>query len=79
MDILELARRQERVVITQDLDLSTLLALGGHACPSLITLRLTARTRILLEVLPQFDEVLREGCAMTIEDATLRVRRLPAV
>jgi len=84
VEILELARRQGRAVITHDLDFSTLLALGGHARPSLITLRLTstdpdAVTRRLLDVLPQFDELLREGCAMTIEDATLRVRRLPIV
>lgn len=82
VDILELARRQERAVITQDLDFSTLLALSGHARPSLVTLRLTATdpdtvTQRLLEVLPQCDEVLCEGCAITIEDATLRVRRLP--
>ncbi len=40
-EILELARRQDRVVVTQDLDFSALLALGGHARPSLVTLRLS--------------------------------------
>lgn len=39
-EILELARREERVVVTQDLDFSALLALAGFSRPSLITLRL---------------------------------------
>jgi len=40
-EILELARRQDRVMVTQDLDFSALLALGGYDRPSLITLRLS--------------------------------------
>ena len=40
-EILELARNDNRVIITQDLDFSALLALGGHDRPSLITLRLS--------------------------------------
>jgi predicted nuclease of predicted toxin-antitoxin system len=81
-DILQLARRQGRVVVTQDLDFSALLALGGHDRPSLITLRLYASdpetvTRRLLDVVPRVETELREGCAVTIEDATFRIRRLP--
>ena len=41
-EILQLARQQGRVMVTQDLDFSALLALGGHDRPSLITLRLYA-------------------------------------
>ncbi len=37
-EILELARREGRVLITQDLDFSALLALSGHHQPSLVTL-----------------------------------------
>ena len=40
-EVMELARQQGRVVITQDLDFSAVLALGGHDRPSLITLRLS--------------------------------------
>ena len=80
--ILVLARRQNRVVITQDLDFSALLALGGHAQPSLITLRLSNTdpslvTERLRQILPQSEEALREGSAVTVDDATLRIRRLP--
>lgn len=80
--ILDLARREGRVVITQDLDFSALLALGGHDRPSLVTLRLLDTdpdvvTQRLRQVLPQIEAVLSQECAVTVEDSTVRVRRLP--
>jgi predicted nuclease of predicted toxin-antitoxin system len=81
-EVLELARREDWVVITQDLDFSTLVALSGYDRPSLITLRLSVSdpetvTQRLLEVLPQIEQFLRKGCAVTIEDIAVRVRHLP--
>ena len=83
LEFLNFARCEGRVVVTQDLDFSALLALGGYDRPSLITLRLSASdpdtvTRRLLEVLPVIEQMLlREGCAVTVEDVSVRVRRLP--
>lgn len=79
---LEFAHREERVVVTQDLDFSTLLALSGYNQPSLITLRLLASdpetvNQKLIEVLPRIEQALEEGCAVTIEDTAVRIRRLP--
>ena len=81
-EILVLARRQNRVVITQDLDFSALLALGGHAQPSLITLRLSNTdpslvTERLRQIAPQSEQALEEGSAVTVDDSSLRIRRLP--
>ena len=81
-EILVLARRQNRVVITQDLDFSALLALGGHAQPSLITLRLSNTdpslvTERLRQIVPQSEQALQEGSALTVDDSSLRIRRLP--
>ncbi|MDE0484281.1 MAG: DUF5615 family PIN-like protein [Candidatus Poribacteria bacterium] len=81
-EILEFARQHNRVIITQDLDFSSLLALGGHEKPSLITFRLSVPdpeiiTQKLLELLPQIANRLAEGCAITIDDRKVRVRRLP--
>lgn len=81
-EILGFARREGRVVITQDLDFSALLALGGYDQPGLITLRLAISdpetvTRRLLDVLPGLEEVLRKGSAVTVNDVAVRVRRLP--
>ena len=62
-EILNLAREQTRVIVTQDLDFSTLLALSGQNRPSLVTLRLTvsdpdAVTAKLLDVLPAVEQPL---------------------
>ena len=81
-EILDFARQEGRVVVTQDIDFSSLLALGGHSSPSLITLRLSASdpntvTEKLREVVPKVEERLQEGSVVTIEDVAVRVRKLP--
>lgn len=82
IEILHWAREDDRVVITQDLDFSTLIALRGWSRPSLVTLRLsrtdppTVTTR-LRRALPPCAEDLQAGCAVTVGDDSVRVRRLP--
>ncbi len=81
-EILGKARAEGRTLITQDLDFSALLALSGESQPSLVTLRLLNTdpdlvTRRLRTVLPQIEESLSGGCAVTIEDHGVRIRRLP--
>jgi predicted nuclease of predicted toxin-antitoxin system len=81
-EILEFARQENRVVITQDLDFSALLALAGFNKPSLISLRMTvsdpeAVTQKLIELLPGLQSKLAEGCAVTIDDSSVRIRLLP--
>ena len=81
-EILEFARQQNRVIITQDLDFSSLLALGGYEKPSLITFRLSMPdsetiTQKLLDIMPHIEDRLAEGCAVTIDDRRARVRHLP--
>jgi predicted nuclease of predicted toxin-antitoxin system len=80
--VLSLARQQGRVVITQDMDFSALLALGGHNQPSLVTLRLLNTdpevvAHRLRGVLPKIEAALRRGSAVTVEDSAVRVRQLP--
>ncbi len=70
------------MVLTQDLDFSALVVLGGSTQPSLVTLRLSSAqpdvvSQRLLEVLPQLEQVLIGGSAITIEDNTVRFRKLP--
>jgi predicted nuclease of predicted toxin-antitoxin system len=79
---LEVARRQNRVVVTQDVDFSALVALAGLKQPSLVTLRLSDSdpervTGRLVAVLPKIEDRLVQGCAVTVEDATMRIRPLP--
>jgi predicted nuclease of predicted toxin-antitoxin system len=81
-NILELARKEDKVIVTQDLDFSALLALGGYSKPSVVTLRLTRSdpgtiSKKLSEIVPGKEKELRQGCAITIDDHSVRVRRLP--
>jgi predicted nuclease of predicted toxin-antitoxin system len=80
--ILDLARKTGRVLITQDLDFSALLAIHGYDRPSLITLRLSQSdpntvTDRLSEVIPKIEGALAEGCAVTVEDRVIRIRPIP--
>ena len=81
-EILDWARRHERALITQDLDFSALLALGGHSSPSVVTLRMAHTdpdtiTSRLLEVLPELQTHLVQGCIATVDEARIRIRSLP--
>jgi predicted nuclease of predicted toxin-antitoxin system len=81
-NILEIARIETRIIITQDLDFSMLIALAKYNQPSLITLRLSSAkpdivTQKLLIVLPNLEEELRSGSAITINDNSIRIRKLP--
>jgi predicted nuclease of predicted toxin-antitoxin system len=81
-EILELARVEGKVILTQDLDFSMLVALNNYGLPSLITLRLSsARPDVvaqkLLDVLHTVETELTEGAAITISDDSVRVRKLP--
>lgn len=81
-DILAYARQERRVIITQDLDFSTLVAVGGYAEPSLVTLRLstsdpTTITQTLRRILPQVVTALQEGSAIINGYRTVRIRSLP--
>lgn len=76
------ARREEWVVVSQDLDFSALLAVGGHSRPSLVSVRLSDSdpgtvSRRLLEILPLAETDLHGGAIVVIEDSSYRVRRLP--
>jgi predicted nuclease of predicted toxin-antitoxin system len=81
-ELLVLARHERRVIVTQDLDFSALLALKGHSEPSLITLRLASGdpldvARRLKAAALTLAEALQKPCAVTIEDLKIRVRELP--
>jgi predicted nuclease of predicted toxin-antitoxin system len=82
IDVLLYAERQNRVVITQDLDFSEILALKGYAKPSLINLRFeNARpdfvTARIIDVVSSMEKELEEGVVVTVDEASARYRSLP--
>jgi predicted nuclease of predicted toxin-antitoxin system len=81
-EILEHARREDRAVLTQDLDFSALLALSGQDRPSLLTLRLSDAdpevvARKIIGARHEVEPRLAEGYAITIEEQAIRFRKLP--
>lgn len=82
IEILEFARTEDRIVLTQDLDFSMLVAINNYDQPSLITLRLSsAKPDIvsdrLFEVLPMLEQELQTSVAITIDDDSVGIRKLP--
>ena len=82
IDVLVYAQKQNKVVITQDLDFSQILALRGYAKPSLINLRfenaspdfVTAR---IIDVVSSMEKELEEGVVVTVDETSARYKNLP--
>ncbi|PIX87329.1 MAG: hypothetical protein COZ31_10960, partial [Nitrospirae bacterium CG_4_10_14_3_um_filter_44_29] len=71
--IIQLAYREQAIIITQDLDFSALIAQSGLNWPSVISLRLDNAkpdkiTWILNAVLPQIKTELTEGAIISIDE-----------
>ena len=76
------AIEDDRVILTQDLRFSAILALAGGRSPSVISLRLSSSRiefvdGILERVLPSIEPDAMAGAIVTVEDTRVRVRRLP--
>ena len=81
-EILALARRDGRVILTFDLDFGDLLAAGSHPLPSVILFRLRDQTPSsvaprLLALISERTEDLEAGALVIVEDNRYRLRRLP--
>ncbi|MBU6187085.1 MAG: DUF5615 family PIN-like protein [Synechococcales bacterium] len=83
-DIIQRTRDEGRVVATLDGDFHTLLALDVATTPSVIRIRIErlraqALTNLLLTVIAECEEDLKQGAAITVEPSRIRIRRLPLV
>jgi predicted nuclease of predicted toxin-antitoxin system len=77
-----MARDENRIVLTFDLDFGDLLAAGSHHLPSVILFRLRDQTPRsvnprLLALLLEREEDLLAGALVIVEDNRYRLRRLP--
>jgi predicted nuclease of predicted toxin-antitoxin system len=80
--ILERARTDARIVVTQDHDFGTLLTASGAGSPSVIRLRLRdaraeSHARAILDNLARIQTALREGALVVLSDGAIRIRHLP--
>ena len=85
IQILNYAGSEQRIVVTLDSDFHTLLAKDNLELPSVIRVRIEglkaeAFTILIQDVLLQCTEALKgSGCAVTVQDQKIRIRRLPFV
>ncbi|MFW6160831.1 MAG: DUF5615 family PIN-like protein [Acidobacteriota bacterium] len=82
IDLLNYARLHNKVLITQDLDFSALLAIGGYEKPSVINIRVENPkpdyiTRRLIEIVSKMKQELEEGIIVSVDDFSVRYRNLP--
>ena len=81
-EILAKAKREERIILTIDLDFPQLLAISGDYLPSVILFRLGNENYNLINqrlslVLQDCTEALETGAIVSVTDQVFRVRLLP--
>jgi len=81
-EILEWARQGDFIVFTNDLDFGHLLALTQAKGPSVLQVRAQDLlpenlSKIVLEALRQYQDALRAGALVVVDESSLRVRILP--
>lgn len=81
--ILQRAVDADEVIVTADADFGTLLALGGHARPSVVLLRSSdhlapdGQAALLLRAVERVADDLAAGAVATVTPGRIRVRSLP--
>ncbi|NUN21996.1 MAG: DUF5615 family PIN-like protein [Candidatus Jettenia caeni] len=81
-EIIQLASKEQAVIITQDLDFSAIIVQSGLNSPSVVSLRVADAkpdiiTRILLNVLPSVEIFIAKGAIVSIDEYGYRVKKIP--
>lgn len=81
-EIIQLARKEKLVIITQDLDFSAIIAQSGLNSPSVISLRVANAkpniiTQLLITILPLIEADIAEGAIVSIDEKEYRIKKLP--
>lgn len=81
-EVIEFAIANELIVVTHDLDYGRIISLSGKQFPSVITLRykkisLEIIRNSLQQIIPPYSEQLISGVLLSVDEESIRVRRLP--
>lgn len=82
VELLEVARRESRTVVTLDADFHALLAVANANSPSVIRIRLEGLrgenlAELLISIWPKISRQVEKGALVTVTESALRIRRLP--
>jgi len=80
--ILEYARREERVIITLDSDFHAILAVSNASTPSVIRIRLegfrgTDLALLIKRIWPKIEPQVKKGAMVTVTESGIRIRNIP--
>jgi len=81
-EIIDMAARQDRVLISSDTDFGAILTFRESTKPSFILFRQSdkqpaSQLSFLLDNLPALQKELLTGCVIVLEDKRIRIRSLP--
>jgi len=80
-EAIELAIREQRVVVTLDGDFTRIVALSGLRVPSIVFLRQNVdrakAVQLVRKVLAACEDALQRGCLVSVTEEQIRIRALP--
>ena len=81
-EIIAKARKENRIILTHDLDFGLLMASSKSSLPSVVLFRLAdmrpANVNLFMtHILQQHQEPLQEGALLSVNEKQIRVRSLP--
>ena len=80
--VMQMARNEERILLTHDLDFGELIAASGANAPSVIIFRLRNMkpknvNRFLNAIITEHRDALEKGAIVSVTEGQVRVRLLP--
>lgn len=81
-EIMEKALKEERIILTHDLDFGRMLSFSGDRGPSVVTFRLTNMrpenvNQFCKTIIDRFSDAMAEGAILSVGDRKVRSHPLP--
>lgn len=80
--LLEYARKENRIIVTLDSDFHSILAIENASSPSVIRVRRERLkgpefSKLLINIFPKIQDALIDGAMVTVTENSIRIRRIP--
>ena len=82
--ILDFARKEDRVIITLDSDFHAILAVENAESPSVIRIRREGLkgpelAELIMKIWPEIHNILQKGAMITVTESAIRIRQIPLI